>query len=258
MTGINGPAPDLQLRPPPQQEVVESLKKRPLWSTACCDHEISEVMLVNPATICDKDERDETPAARDCDSDRMARARKTFHAVHFYKDPQSLSQVAASFLCEGIGNGERVVVVSTPTHLAAIVKAVERRGVDLVELKKRGKWLAFDARRTLSTLITARRIDLRRFKTQFTDVVGDWYKSEPALSMRAYGEMVDLLYREGDIAAALKLEELWTDLAALHKFPLLCAYAVSSFHEEPSGSSRFSDVCRCHSHVIGAIPQRAS
>ena len=187
---------------------------------------------------------------------RTGLVRRHSHAVHFYKDAQSLAQVAASFLCEGIGEGERVVVVSTPSHLAAIVKAVERLGVDVAPLKKSGKWLAFDARRTLSSLIAGGRLDLTRFKIQFADVVADWYASDPSLSMRAYGEMVDLLYREGDAASALELEQLWTDLSAAHKFPLLCAYAANSFFKEPRGSARFSDVCRHHTHVIGAIPER--
>ena len=212
---------------------------------------------VTSAILRDTDERDKTAVRRQSDSARIGPVRRHSHAVHFYKDSQSLAQVAASFLCEGIGKGERVVVVSTPTHLTAIVKAVERHSVDLAQLKKSGKWLAFDARRTLSSLMAGGRIDLTRFKVQFADVVGDWYASDPSLSMRAYGEMVDLLYREGDVAGAMQLEDLWTDLAALHKFPILCGYAVSSFFKEPRGSSRFSDVCRRHSHVIGAIPERA-
>ena len=205
------------------------------------------------ATICDNDK---TTAHRECDSARIGPVRKCSHAVHFYRDSQSLAQVAASFLNEGLRVGERVVVVSTPTHLAAITKAVERLGVDPVQLKKNGKWIAFDARRTLHSLMAGGRIDLTRFKTQFADVVGDWYASDPSLSMRGYGEMVDLLYKDGDIASALELEELWTDLANVHKFPLLCAYAVQSFFKEPRGSSGFSDVCQRHSHVIGAIPER--
>ena len=213
---------------------------------------------MNISTTCDMDERDNIAERRQCESARMGPLRRNSHAVHFYKDSQSLAQVAASFLSEGIRAGERVVIVSTPTHFAAIAKAVERLGFDPAQLKKSGKWIAFDARRTLSSLRAAGgRIDLTRFKVQFVDVVGDWYTSNPGLSMRAYGEMVDLLYRDGDIAGALQLEELWTDLAAVHKFPMLCAYAVNSFFKEPRGSSRFSDVCRHHTHVIGAIPERA-
>jgi hypothetical protein len=47
--------------------------------------------------------------------------------------------------------------------------------------------------------------------------------------VRAYGEMVDLLWQKGELAAALQLEELWNDLAKAHPFALHCAYAIDNF-----------------------------
>ena len=61
--------------------------------------------------------------------------------------------------------------------------------------------------------------------------------------------MVDVLWRRGQSDAAIRLEVLWNDLAALYSFSLLCGYAIGTFYKE---TSRIEDVCRQHTHVPGA------
>ena len=68
---------------------------------------------------------------------------------------------------------------------------------------------------------------------------------------RAYGEMVDLLWRDQNVDAAIRLEELWNDLGRAHSFSLLCAYAMGSFYKE-AHAEKFQDMCRAHTHVIPA------
>ncbi len=41
-------------------------------------------------------------------------------------------------------------------------------------------------------------------------------------TIRAYGEMVDLLWKDGISGAAIKLEMLWNHLANTRDFSLLC------------------------------------
>jgi PAS domain S-box-containing protein len=67
--------------------------------------------------------------------------------------------------------------------------------------------------------------------------------------VRAYGEMVDVLWKEDNTDGALRLEELWNELASTHAFSLLCAYAMGNFYRT-SDAERFRDVCRHHTHVI--------
>ena len=67
--------------------------------------------------------------------------------------------------------------------------------------------------------------------------------------MRAYGEMVALLWDDGDVASALALEDLWNDLGDVRAFELLCAYPMSAF-EDPDSAAPFKRVCEQHSSVI--------
>src|SRR5260370_29005270 len=63
--------------------------------------------------------------------------------------------------------------------------------------------------------------------------------------------MVALLCADGKIDAALKLEQLWNELARSHSFHLYCAYPMKSF-DQKSHSQAFRNICGEHTHVIPA------
>jgi hypothetical protein len=60
--------------------------------------------------------------------------------------------------------------------------------------------------------------------------------------------MVALLWARGAVAEAIRLEQLWNEIASVWDFSLLCAYPVSSFLEscELPDTAR---VCAEHSHL---------
>jgi signal transduction histidine kinase len=61
--------------------------------------------------------------------------------------------------------------------------------------------------------------------------------------------MVALLWAEGKPEAAIRLEELWNDLARTHSFSLRCAYPMSGFCREEHGDLLLK-ICDQHSNVI--------
>jgi hypothetical protein len=83
---------------------------------------------------------------------------------------------------------------------------------------------------------------------RFTALVNQTLAQAGHGSVRLYGEMVALLWRDGDVAAALELERLWNGYLAAHPMPLLCAYSTS----EVAGHPDLARMCRAHSHVFPA------
>jgi hypothetical protein len=65
----------------------------------------------------------------------------------------------------------------------------------------------------------------------------------------AFGEMTDLLARQGNLDGALRLEELWNELAETYTFSLLCAYSLSAFSEDTHDAA-LRAICNQHSHVL--------
>jgi anti-sigma regulatory factor (Ser/Thr protein kinase) len=67
--------------------------------------------------------------------------------------------------------------------------------------------------------------------------------------VRAFGEMVGLLWDRGDVSAAIELETLWNALAAELPFSLYCAYHADSMagHEH---ADALHEVCHLHSALV--------
>jgi hypothetical protein len=70
-------------------------------------------------------------------------------------------------------------------------------------------------------------------------------------TVRAFGEMVAELWKDGNSAAAIRLEELWNDLAGTCAFSLFCAYPMSAFKGAKNGTP-LMHVCAQHTRVIPA------
>jgi hypothetical protein len=70
-------------------------------------------------------------------------------------------------------------------------------------------------------------------------------------TVRAYGEMVDVLWQRGERDAAIRLEEYWNELGRLQTFSLFCAYRMDPLDHGAYGGP-LESVCRVHSHLIPA------
>ncbi len=167
-------------------------------------------------------------------------SRHHHHEVQFYEDEQFLVDRVAEFLAEGARQGERCIVIATEEHNEAFAAGLRLLGVNAEEVR------FLDARTTLATFLDRGMPDARRFR----ESVGGALKEAGSSvnRVRAYGEMVDLLWRDGEPDAAIRLEELWNDLAHHHAFSLLCAYPMGNFYKE-SDSALFQAVCDTHSVV---------
>jgi CheY-like chemotaxis protein len=146
------------------------------------------------------------------------------HLVHFFDSDTNLAANVTRFLVDGLARSEAIMVVATRAHQIAVAARLEAAGVDLQSLQKAGMAMLLDAEATLDRFM----IHGRPARGPFTDVVGGALgklaRSSGARQIRAYGEMVDLLWRRGDVAGAVQLEELWNGLSAPCPFSLLCGY----------------------------------
>jgi hypothetical protein len=175
-----------------------------------------------------------------------------YHAVQFYQDENSLAATAAGFLADGIALGQPALVVATASHAARIVAALKIRGLNADELRRTGEFNVFDARKMLSSFMVGSMPDPLLFKSNVGDAIERLCVDRKPCPIRAYGEMVDLLWQDGNSEGAIRLEILWNQLASAYEFSLLCGYAVGHFYKE-SVRSRFRDVCDQHSHVIPSV-----
>jgi PAS domain S-box-containing protein len=169
------------------------------------------------------------------------------HLVHFYEEDQSLIDSVAAFIGAALGAGEGAIVIATRAHREAIADKLIGQGVDLRTLVHRRQYVELDAAQTLNQFMVDGSPDEERFRAVVGNVIETTGKGRRGL--RAFGEMVALLWADRNGAAALRLEELWNELARTQSFCLLCAYPLNAF-ANAADREQFEHICQAHSHVL--------
>jgi hypothetical protein len=171
-----------------------------------------------------------------------------FHAVRFYESPESLCRIVAEFLGTGFITGQPALIIGTPEHNKGIALELRARHFDLDELNEAGNLIFLDARATLATFMVGGHPDKDLFGERMAEVLDQICRGRQDCTVRAYGEMVDLLWKDGATVAAVQLEMLWNKLAGTRSFSLLCGYGMGNFYKD----ANVEEICSEHSHVIAA------
>ena len=168
------------------------------------------------------------------------------HAVVFYDhDPEAVEAVA-EYVAEGLRQGEPVVVIATEEHREAFDLALLGFGADPEWARATGQYQALDAAATLRTFMVRGLPDPELFEASVGGVVRA--AGRGGAKVRAFGEMVALLWDEGNVVGAIALEALWNGLAQRLDFFLLCAYPTRALG---TGSlAEVTCVCDLHSEVL--------
>lgn len=173
------------------------------------------------------------------------------HVVQFYTDDAFVLDGLTRFIGIALAAGEAAIVIATEAHREGLTQRLKARGVDPARAFATGRFIPLDATETLSKLVLNGTPDAGRF----TDLTGSMMAQATAAAegdrprVAAFGEMVALLWEQGKPEAAIRLEELWNDLARTHCFSLRCAYPMHRFDREEHGES-FLKICAAHGGVI--------
>lgn len=169
------------------------------------------------------------------------------HSVHFYEDSPSLCRIVGEFLCEGLSIGAPALIIATPPHRDQILANVEARGIDAALARRQGELVVLDVDDTLGAFMLDGTPDASLFDAYMGNILNQIRRVRSHATIRAYGEMVDVLWKAGRPEAAIRLEARWNALASKHPFSLLCGYSMGSFYKQPDF---YRDVCQHHDHIF--------
>lgn len=179
-------------------------------------------------------------------SDRAGGERSHHHAVQLYETDAFLVSGVRDFFVPALDQGEAAIAVATPAHREQLAESLTQAGLDVALLRDRGLYIDLDARELLNTFMAGGSPDRALFRKNVGTLIAQ--ASAGGRTVRVFGEMVALLWAEGNVAAALALEDLWNELAETHTFSLFCGYPMHAFEQE-AATLAFTKVCDQHSHV---------
>ena len=171
------------------------------------------------------------------------------HLVQFYKDESFFQSKVAQFLSAGLVARERVIVIATRPHCDGLSQTLASSGIQVARAVQNGQLTFLDARETLARFMAGDMPDEGLFTSLIRDELERNEGDAPQRRIRLFGEMVDLLSRDGNTAAAVRLEEMWNALLKSYQCSLLCAYVMGNFYRERDGDL-LSEICKVHTHVL--------
>jgi hypothetical protein len=176
------------------------------------------------------------------------------HFVQLYEtDEDALTKNVGHYLWQGLRQGDGVLVIATPEHQDLFSRLLERLGADLAALCESKQLVCWDAQETLTRFMVDGQPDWERFASVIREALRLVRPMKGAEGSRAYGEMVGILWKARQFAAAIRLEQFWNKLLEQSSFSLYCAYAIDVFGRE-FDVANLDGVLRTHTHLVPAQP----
>ena len=169
------------------------------------------------------------------------------HVLQIYENDEIFIEALAGYVGAGINAGDCCVVIATGDHLKALQERLEEHVVHVDTLIGDERYVALDAEETLAKFMVNDWPDEKKFMKTFMRLITHFRRANR--NVRAFGEMVAILWKKGLHKATLRLEELWDKLCKKEKFCLFCAYPEEAFRNNDDKEAAIH-VCGTHSKMI--------
>lgn len=172
------------------------------------------------------------------------------HSVHFYEDDASLIQRLGGIVSSALEHAQGVLLVITPEHRQQLGEMLLAAGVNVRGAQIDSQLGIYDANKMLAQFMTDGLPDPDLFFQTVGRIVASARLDAQLVSrnLTVFGEMVSVLWEQGNKDGALVLERLWNDLLSERAFHLHCAYPRALVETDSKG---FANLCAEHSAAVG-------
>jgi len=179
----------------------------------------------------------------------LASAGPRDHIVQLYQDQEFLNRAVCRFAAGAIANGEGVILVPTAAHWEAFRPRLEAEGVDVKAAQNKGQLTVVDADETLPRFMCDAMPDAPVFLGLAAEVIAGARGENRYPKVRWWGEMVNILWEQGNVAASMSLEDQFHRLAHQHDIAIFCSFVMDNFKSEVH-SRMLPRLGTNHSHLI--------
>lgn len=179
----------------------------------------------------------------------LASAGPRDHIVQLYQDQQFLNRAVCRFAAGAIANGEGVILVPTAAHWDAFRPRLEAEGVDVDAAQASGQLTIVDADELLPRFMRDAMPDAPVFLGLAADVIATAHAGGRYPKVRWWGEMVNLLWEQGNVVASMSLEDQFDRLAEHHEIAIFCSFVMDNFNSDVH-SRMLPRLGQNHSHLI--------
>jgi hypothetical protein len=168
------------------------------------------------------------------------------HLVQIYEDDDVFLESLEGFASTGITAGDSVIIIATAEHLNALENRLYAVGFDVNSLIVSDQYIPLNAEDALAKFMVNGWPDAGLFNRFVKELIVRARKD--TRKVRAFGEMVAILWANGHNGATVHLEHLWEKFCTAEGFCLFCAYPKSGFTQDANNS--LTDICTAHTKMI--------
>ncbi len=179
----------------------------------------------------------------------------TDHLVQIYDNDEIILDALEGFVSSGFQAQDSVIIIATEEHLTELNKRLSDHGFDLSGLQVSRQYIPLNAHETLAKFMVTGWPDEKLFMSTVEELI-EFARGKMNRPIRAYGEMVAILWGQGYSGATVQLEHLWNKFCEKETFCLFCAYPKSGFTDDAKTSMQH--ICSTHTKVIDGAKKSKS
>jgi DcmR-like sensory protein len=170
----------------------------------------------------------------------------TDHLVQIYENENHFLNTLEGFAGSGILSGDSVVIIAVQSHLDELHARLSAHNFDMKRLIRADLYIPLEANAALSQFMVNDWPD----EKLFNDFIFETLRRAKGdkRTVRAFGEMVAVLWEQHLKGATVKLENLWHNLHKMDNFSLFCAYPKHGFMGNHAHG--LAGICSAHSKII--------
>jgi DNA-binding NarL/FixJ family response regulator len=165
-------------------------------------------------------------------TDRSSPNRRRHEALHYASEVPLLDQWA-SVAEDALSTDATFLLLATDSHEDTLRAMLQKRGVNMSRAARDGRYVSLTVDEALSKFMVGDRLDETRFWNSVTSVMLSAARGSTAEQPHviACGECAPTLCAQGNVEAAIRLEQLWDEVTRTYRLDTFCAY--------------LSDGCQC-------------
>ena len=171
------------------------------------------------------------------------------HVVQLYQDQGFLNRAVCRFAGAALANGEGVILVPTAEHWNAFRPRLEAEGVNVKDAQDSGQLTIVDADELLPRFMQKALPDGPMFLGLAGEIIAQTRGAGRFSKVRWWGEMVNVLWERGDVAASMNLEDLFDRVAHEQDIAIFCSFVMDNFNGEIH-THMLPRLGENHSHLI--------
>lgn len=146
------------------------------------------------------------------------------------------------------------MLIATAEHIRALRERLSIKELTVDKLIASDQLILLDAEETLSKFMVNGWPEARLFEETIMGIIKR--ATDKNRPVRAFGEIVAVLWAKGEKSATVHLETLWNRFCETQTLCLLCAYPKIGFTQDVNSSAH--TICCAHSKMISGEQKSAT